>query len=284
MSLYKPSRLFALLQEHDTGAKKRFSQNFLIDRNILRKIATAAKIEKGDIVIEIGSGPGALTEILLEHGALVTAIEIDKTLIDILKHALGENASLEILQADVLKLPLALLCEKKARDKKIKIVANLPYHITTPILTRLVPLSRWIDSVTVMVQKEFAERICASAGSADYGSFTLFMQYYSERSYCFTINPSCFYPAPQVHSALIHCALHTPPLEEALAENFFKLTRSAFQQRRKMLRSSLKKLYPRIAEALQALALNPNTRPEELSLDAFLSLFAHLIQCDIGGR
>lgn len=279
MKIYKPSELHVFLNAHGISAKKRFSQNFLIDYNILKKIASTADIQQGDCVFEIGAGPGALTEVLLEKNAHVLAIEVDSEFAELLGRLQNAQNALEIVQADVLKLPLESLCEEKATfHKKIKVVANLPYHITTPILTRLLPLSPWIESLTVMVQKEFGERMVGHVGTSAYSSFTLFLQFYSTAKFCFTISPSCFYPPPKVQSAVVHCTLREPPLPPREAEAFFKMTRAAFQQRRKMLRTSLKNHYPvdQIDQALDQMQLNPKIRPEELSLSQFLTLFSML--------
>lgn len=273
---YKPSELHALLNAYGITAKKKFSQNFLIDLNILKKIISIAEVQAEDIILEIGPGPGALTQTLLDRKAQVIAVEVDHQFAHALSRLQDKDHSLEIIENDVLKLPLEDLCEEKARlPKKIKVVANLPYHITTPILVRLLPLCHCIESLTVMVQKEFAERMTAPVGTAAYSSFTLFLQFYSDVKLCFTISPSCFYPPPKVHSAIVHCKLHEPPLRQEDVDGFFKMTRTAFQQRRKMLRSSLKSLYPVpfLDKAIQDMGINPKVRPEELSLDQFLTLF-----------
>jgi 16S rRNA (adenine1518-N6/adenine1519-N6)-dimethyltransferase len=276
--IYKPSALIAFLEEHGISAKKRFSQNFLIDYNILKKIVSAAHIQEGDLVLEIGAGPGALTEILLEAKANVIAIELDPDFARVLDRLQDDKHSLEILEGDALKIDLEELCRQKAGHKKIKVVANLPYHITTPILTRLLPMHRWVESLTVMVQKEFAERMAAKAGTSSYSSFSVFLQFYSAVKLLFTISPSCFYPAPKVHSAIVHCALHPPALKEMEEKHFFTMTRTAFGQRRKMLRSTLKSLYPVqcIDAALEKMHLDLKVRPEELSLSQFLTLFHFL--------
>lgn len=275
MKIYLPSKLRLALESQGTHAKKRLSQNFLIDSNILKKIVSAAGVEKEDGVIEIGAGPGALTEILLDKGALVMAIELDKELIPILSQLQEAHPQLKIVQGDVLKLSLETLCAQMAERKKIKVVANLPYHITSPILTRLLPLHQWIESVTVMVQKEFAERMAAEPSSKEYGRFTLFVRYYSKVRYQFTIKPSCFYPAPKVHSALVTCSLYPSPFTPSKEAAFFDLTRTVFSQRRKMLRSSLKSLYPleKIDAALTELGIDLKARAEMLSLEQFLELF-----------
>ncbi len=270
MKIFKPSELHAFLKAHGTRAKKSLSQNFLIDGNILRKIVQVAKIVPGDLVIEIGPGPGALTEALLEAGAQVIAIEMDPIFSEALQRLKQPGYSLEIVQGDALAIDLAAL----AKGKKAKIVANLPYHITTPLLTRALPLFNSFSSLTLMVQKEFAVRMIGKPSTPNYSSFTIFTQFYADAKLAFTIAPSCFYPPPKVHSAIMHCTLHPPP-EGIEPEAFFQLTRTAFQQRRKFLRSTLQALFPRaeIEQKLSAMGLKHSARPEELSLDQFLTLF-----------
>ncbi len=277
-NIYRPSELHAFLKEHGAAARKSLSQNFLIDYNIIKKIVQAAQIAPNDIVIEIGPGPGALTEVLLDHGAHVIAIELDRKFAHALSRLQTEGRHLEIIEADVLKLDIEALCARHAKDKSIKVVANLPYHITTPILARLLPLHESITSLTLMVQKEFSERMVASVGTSSYSSFTVFLQFYCDVKPCFTISPTCFYPPPKVHSAVVQCTLHPPVLPEHNHESFFKMTRTAFQHRRKMLKSSLKELYSvqQIEEGLKILHVNPKVRPEELSLNQFVDLFRFL--------
>jgi len=275
MRLHRSSELRLFLNELGIDAKKGLSQNFLIDGNILRKIIKAAGIHPKDHVLEIGPGPGALTEFLLEFDAHVTAIEIDPHFASALKRLQTEGRSLTIFQEDFLKFPLEEYLEKI--PGKVKVVANLPYHITTPILTKLLPMHDKIESVTIMVQKEFAKRMTAAPGSSDYGSFTVFAAFYSNPSYCFTVEPTCFYPRPKVQSAIVHCQLQTPPLSDT-AESFFTLTRTAFQKKRKMLKTSLKDLFPAasVEQALTDMGISPQARPEELSLQQFLALFEKL--------
>lgn len=276
MKLYRASELRLFLEELGLDAKKGLSQNFLIDGNILRKIVAAADVHPHDHVIEIGPGPGALTEFLLEGQASVTAVELDADFAKALKRLQGGTSPLQIFQQDFLDFPLEEFF-KQQKARKWKVVANLPYHITTPILTKLLPLNAWIDSVTIMVQKEFARRMTAKPQSADYGSFTLFTEFYSHPTYCFTVEPTCFYPRPKVQSAVVHCKLQKPPIFDR-QEEFFKLTRSAFQKRRKMLRASLKELFPpeAVENALLDMKLPLKARPEELSLQQFLTLFEKL--------
>jgi len=278
MKISKPSELKKFLEENQLVAKKASSQNFLIDGNILRKIVKEAELSSEDVVLEIGPGPGALTEALLETGCLVVAIEKDDSFAALLtKRLVSPETKLKVISSDFLKTPLEPLLSPF--QNKAKVVANLPYHITTPILTRLLPLHALFSDLILMVQKEVALRFVAEVGSKEYSSFTLFLQFYSEARYCFTVEPTCFQPKPSVQSAVIHLRLRPPPfLEEQ--ERFFQLTRTAFKQRRKMLRASLKPLFSaaQIENALQTLHLRPTSRPEELSLSQFLQLYALLIE------
>jgi 16S rRNA (adenine1518-N6/adenine1519-N6)-dimethyltransferase len=281
MKIYKPAELHAFLNSLGIHAKKGLSQNFLIDGNIIGKIIACSGVQKGDLVLEIGPGPGALTQALLEKGAHVTAVEMDRVFAEALNRLQIPGHHLTVVEQDFLKFPLLeFLQEHASQYKKVKVVANLPYHITTPILSSLLPLHRWIESVTTMVQKEFGERMSAKVGSPEYSSFTLFLEFYSKVHYAFTVSPNCFYPRPKVHSAVVKCILHPPPLEENDIEAFFAMTRGSFQKRRKMLRSSLKELYPveNIEAALLSIGVNPMSRPEELSLNQFLALFRFLGQ------
>jgi 16S rRNA (adenine1518-N6/adenine1519-N6)-dimethyltransferase len=277
MSVFKPTALHGFLQEKNLRPRKALSQNFLIDGNIIRKIIAAAMLEKEDLVIEIGSGPGALTEAILNHGCEVIAIEKDPSFAASLERFQTKERQLMIFQEDFLSFPLEKTLKDLKKDKKVKVVANLPYHITTPAILRLLPLYRQISSLTLMVQKEVAIRLTAKKNTPEYGSITLFTSFYSAPSYCFTVEPTCFFPRPKVKSSIVHFTLRQPPIEN-LASDFFQLTRCAFQQRRKMLRGSLKSLYAseKVQEVLVALGLPCSTRPEELSLDEFLKLFIHL--------
>lgn len=268
--LFRPTELRAFLNELGIDAKKGLSQNFLIDGNILQKICTLADIRAGDRVLEIGPGPGALTEALLQRGAHVTAIEMDGVLAKMLGRLDGD---LKVVEGDALTIPIESLLEG---EERWKVVANLPYHITTPILALLAPLNERISSITVMVQKEVARRFIAKKNTADYSSFTLFLQFYGAVRYGFTVEPTCFYPRPKVQSAVVKIDLK--PFPQVVAEDFFRLTRTAFKQRRKMLRASLKELYgaEQVEWALASLSFPNTTRPEDLSLDNFLDLFKKL--------
>jgi 16S rRNA (adenine1518-N6/adenine1519-N6)-dimethyltransferase len=272
MNIFKPSELQAFLKERGMHAKKKFSQNFLIDGNIIQKMIDTASVSRDDLIIEIGPGPGALTEALLETGALVAAIEMDALFAKELHRLQTPDQHLEIICSDILKFPLVDFLQKHSR--KYKVVANLPYHITTPILTLLLPLYQTIESLTIMVQREFADRMIAEKKMPEYSSFTLFLQFYASVEKSFTISPNCFYPRPKVYSSVVHCKLH-PPLLETHSDAFFLLTRTAFGKRRKMLRTSLKDLYSieKIEQVLVKLGHLNTARPEELSIDDFISLF-----------
>jgi len=272
--IYKPSELRAFLLARGIRPKKGLSQNFLIDGNIIQKIIKSAKVEPSDLVIEIGPGPGALTQALLDAGAEVIAIEKDRSLAADLARLQTEDNRLNIQCEDALCFPLADILQ----GRPAKVVANLPYQITTPLLTTLLPLYPAITSLTVMVQKEFAARLKAKPHSEDYSSITLFFEFYATLSSHFLVSPSCFYPQPSVYSSVVHCSLHAPPLPAQKIEPFFQLTRTAFQQRRKMLKVSCKELFNStlLEEALGQLNLPIKARPEELSLSQFLDLFALL--------
>ncbi|MDR2539177.1 MAG: 16S rRNA (adenine(1518)-N(6)/adenine(1519)-N(6))-dimethyltransferase RsmA [Chlamydiales bacterium] len=274
MSIYKPSVLKEFLRFSHIRPKKALSQNFLIDGNVVRKIIDTAQIQAGDMVLEIGPGPGALTEALLAKGAIVTAIEKDFVFAERLYRLQGLG-NLTIEREDFLLFNLENFLDSK--KDKIKVVANLPYHLTTPILLTLLPRYEEIDSLILMVQKEYADRMVASSKTSHYSHLSLLVSFFCQTKLIFTINPSCFFPKPKVRSAIVHCRLNAPTLKEDM-DAFFFLTRSAFQQKRKMLRSSLKPLASSklIEQALRAIHLPITARPEELNLQEFISLFAQL--------
>jgi 16S rRNA (adenine1518-N6/adenine1519-N6)-dimethyltransferase len=269
MKLSSPSHLMNFLDEEGARPQKKWSQNFLVDGNIVDKIVKTSKAEKGDLVLEIGPGPGALTQALLAQGCTVIAIEKDP----LFAKALGRlGNSLTVFEEDILKFPIeTFLKERLQLGQKARIISNLPYHITTPIAARFLPLHDLVSSLTFMVQKEVALRFTAQKGEKDYGSLALLTQFYSNASYAFTVSSSCFFPKPKVQSAVIQLELKQPPLLQDQEKGFFKLTRSAFNQRRKMLRSSLKELC-----SLEVLKEFESMRPEELSLDDFLKLFSRI--------
>lgn len=273
--MYQPGALKDFLRSLGVEPKKGLSQNFLIDGNILRKIVSEAVVKPGDHVVEIGPGPGALTEALLASGAHVTAIDKDHIMAGALSRLQTDDHRLEVICEDILDVDLASI----AKGGKINVIANLPYHITTPILTSLAPMQETIGRIVVMVQDEVARRITSKAGEEDYSSLSVFSQFYANVKYAFKVSRKCFYPVPGVDSAVVVYDLKKPPLESKEdIEGFFKLTRTAFGHRRKMLRASLKEIYlsQDVTQALEKLGLNPLSRPEELSLQNFLDLYKSL--------
>lgn len=274
--MYKPSDLREFLDRLNIRPKKGLSQNFLIDGNIIRKIVETANVKPGDIVLEVGPGPGSLTEALLEAGATVLAVEMDPILARELERLKNQNKTLEIFCADILEFPIVSKVKPYlSKGQKAKVIANLPYHVTTPVLTKLVQHHEIFSSLTLMVQDEVARRFVGKPGTSDYSSITVFLNFYSTPKYAFQVSRNCFFPVPRVQSAVVVLDLKKPPLEKN-QERFFEMTRTAFNQRRKMLRTSLRDLYPGITEALQAIGKNPQARPEELSLDDFLALYKEL--------
>lgn len=235
-----------------------------------------AKVNATDTVLEIGPGPGSLTEALLETGARVIAVEKDRVLADALQRLNTPDNRLQVFCEDILTFPL----ESLAKDKKLKVIANLPYNVTTPILAKLVPLHDLFTSLTLMVQEEVARRFVGTPGTSAYSSFTIFLNYYSTPCYGFKVSHNCFYPPPNVESAIVCLNLHTPP-KVSNQEEFFTMTRTSFEHRRKMLRASLKDLYgsENITKGLEACGLNPLARPEDLSLAQFIKLFEQLNNC-----
>lgn len=272
MALYKPTELHQFLNSLGIHPKKSLSQNFLIDGNIIRNIVKTAKVEPGDVVIEIGPGPGSLTEALLGAGAHVIAVEKDAILAKALERLSSVGGTLEVHCADIMEFPLQEVLEKKG--KKAKVIANLPYHVTTPIISNLVVKNEFISDIVVMVQDEVARRFTAHPGTSEYGSFTLFLSFYSTAHYAFKVSKNCFFPVPGVQSAVVHIEPKAPPagIDE---EVFFKITRTAFEHRRKALRASLRELYSpeKVMEALAKMGKQPLTRPEELSLDEFITFY-----------
>lgn len=275
MPIYKPTELRAFLDGLGIAPRKGLSQNFLIDGNIIRKIVAAAAVQPGDIVLEVGPGPGSLTQALLEAGAVVVAVEKDTTLAEALKRLQTPTEQLHIYCEDILNFDAEKVLRPLLKGQsKVKMIANLPYHLTTPILAKFAVQDDLFSSLTVMVQEEVGRRIVSHPNTPEYSSFTVFLQFYTDPIYSFTVKRSCFYPIPNVDSAVVHLSLH-PPMLKGDASDFFKMTRTAFEHRRKMLRASLKELYgsEKVMAALESLSLNPLTRPENLSLDDFLHLF-----------
>ncbi len=278
MPIYKPSELRLFLNGLGVSPKKVLSQNFLIDGNIIRKIVESACVQPGDIVLEIGPGPGSLTEALLDKGVHVLAVEKDRVLARALERLKSPDNNLEIFCNDILEFPVeTVLARYLSEGRRAKVIANLPYHLTTPILMRLISMRDTFSSLFVMVQEEVARRFTAMPGTSDYSSFTIFLNFYAALHYEFMVSRHCFFPEPNVQSAVVSLELKQPPTVSN-EEQFFKTTRAAFSQRRKMLRASLRPLYATeaITKALIDLGFDPQSRPERLSLEDWLRFFERL--------
>ena len=271
----------AVLQKTNFQFKKQFGQNFLIDSSVLDHIISHAKIQKEDLVIEIGPGIGTLTEALCEHAGQVIAIEIDDKLIPILEENLAGKENFYLLHQDVLKVDFTELLKEYPSFSSVKVVANLPYYITTPILMSLLEKKLPLSSITVMVQKEVAERIQAGPGSKDYGALSLAVQYYSKPEIVQEVPPHCFIPRPKVSSMVIHLSVYKKsPVECENPEYLFKTIKASFMQRRKTLVNALsaglgidKEV---IKSVLSALSFPENVRGETLSLDEFAEISDNL--------
>lgn len=277
MPLYRPSELRQLLQEIGAGPKKHLSQNFLLDGNIIKKIVRLADVSPDDLILEIGPGPGALTEALLATGASVVAIEKDKVFADALAQLDPGGTQLKVFCEDFLKWDLPSNIGPFLKGRKGKVIANLPYHLTTPIVSALIPMNHLFSRAVLMVQEEVARRFVAAPGSKVYGSITLFLKFYSTPEYGFRVSRNCFYPRPNVESAVVKFDLHSPP-QQVDPERFFQLTRTAFGHRRKVLHNALEEVYKPslVQEALNDMGKSRLSRPEELSLDEFIVLFNKL--------
>lgn len=266
----------ALIQKYQFVFQKKFGQNFLVDPHVLEKIIRAAQISKEDVVLEIGPGIGTMTQCLAEAARQVIAVEIDENLIPILKETLRAYANVHVIHEDILKVDICALAQEYHGGKPIKVVANLPYYITTPIIMGLFEQHVPIDSITVMVQKEVAERMQAGPGTKDYGALSLAVQYYAEAYLVANVPPNCFIPRPKVGSAVIRLTAHqTPPVKVEEEKLMFALIRASFNQRRKTLHNGLNNSpeipYSKeeIGRALEDLGFSPSVRGEALTLGQF---------------
>lgn len=277
--LSNPQKTIEIIQKYEFAFQKKFGQNFLIDGHVLNKIIAAAEITKDDFVLEIGPGIGTMTQYLAEAAGKVMAVEIDRMLIPILQETLAEYENVEILNEDVLKVDIAALVEEKNGGKPIKVVANLPYYITTPIIMGLLENHVPVESITVMVQKEVAMRMQAGPGSKDYGALSLAVQYYCDPYIVANVPPNCFMPRPKVGSAVIRLKTHTqPPVTTKDEQLMFRLIRASFNQRRKTLANGLNNSSElsfskeQIAQAIEKLGVSASIRGEALTLEQFATL------------
>ncbi|WP_461822274.1 16S rRNA (adenine(1518)-N(6)/adenine(1519)-N(6))-dimethyltransferase RsmA [Blautia stercoris] len=268
-----------VLQKYDFVFQKKFGQNFLIDSHVLDKIVSAAGITKDDFVLEIGPGIGTMTQYLAASARKVFAVEIDKALIPILEDTLKEFDNVQVINQDILKVDIKKLAEEHNDGKPIKVVANLPYYITTPIIMGLFESQVPIDSITVMVQKEVADRMKVGPGTKDYGALSLAVQYYAEPYIVANVPPNCFMPRPKVGSAVIRLTRHEkPPVEVADEKLMFRLIRASFNQRRKTLANGLNNSpelsYSKeeIQQTIEKCGFKAGIRGEALTLKDFAKL------------
>ena len=277
--LGNPQYTIEVLQKYDFVFQKRFGQNFLIDTHVLEKIIRASGITKDDFVLEIGPGIGTMTQYLAEAAREVTAVEIDDALIPILKDTLKDWNNVTVIHGDVLKTDIRRLAMEKNEGKPIKVVANLPYYITTPIIMGLFENQVPIDSITIMVQKEVAERMQVGPGTKDYGALSLAVQYYAKPEIVANVPPNCFMPRPKVGSAVIRLTRHeNPPVDVKDEKLMFRLIRASFNQRRKTLANGLKNSQElnyskeQIESVIEKCGLPLNIRGEALTLEQFAGL------------
>ena len=274
-----PKHTIEILQKYQFHFQKKFGQNFLIDTHVLEKIVEAAGVGKDDCVLEIGPGIGTMTQYLAESARQVIAVEIDNNLIPILEDTLSDYDNVKILHADILKVDICALAEEYNGGKPIKVVANLPYYITTPIIMGLFESNVPIDNITVMVQKEVADRMQVGPGTKDYGALSLAVQYYAEPYIAANVPPNCFIPRPNVGSAVIRLTKHRqPPVQADDPALMFRIIRASFNQRRKTLQNGLNNSpelsfsKETIAAAIESLGLPAAVRGEALTLEQFAQL------------
>lgn len=282
-----PSATAEIIKQHQFVFQKKYGQNFLVDANILEKIIRLSEVTKEDCVIEIGPGIGTMTQYLAESAGKVIAIEVDKRLIPILNETLKEYQNVVILNADVLKVDIRKIVEKENNGKPIKVVANLPYYITTPIIMELFESGVPLLDITIMVQKEVAERMQVGPGTKDYGALSLAVQFYASPEILLQVPPACFMPRPNVGSAVIRLKRHeTPPVHVQDEKKMFALIHAAFGQRRKTLANALSAgfVYPdeagnpaqinrqQVCSALEKMGMRQDIRGEVLTLAQFAEL------------
>lgn len=279
-----------IIQKYGFAFQKRFGQNFLVDTHVLERIIRAAGLTKEDMVLEIGPGIGTMTQYLAENAGRVVAVEIDSNLIPILKETLQAYDNVTVLNEDILKVDIRALAEEYNGGRPIKVVANLPYYITTPIIMGLFESQVPIDNITVMVQKEVADRMQVGPGTKDYGALSLAVQYYARPYIVANVPPNCFMPRPKVGSAVIQLTVHEePPVCVEDERLMFRIIRASFNQRRKTLANGLKNSaeldLPReiIEESVEELGRGPGIRGEALTLEEF-ALLSNIIYRRINGQ
>ena len=274
-----PANTIAVLQKYNFNFQKKFGQNFLIDTHVLDKIIAESEITKDDCVLEIGPGIGTMTQYLAENAREVVAVEIDKALIPILEDTLSAYDNVTVINDDILKVDINKIVEEKNNGQAIKVVANLPYYITTPIIMGLFESHVPLKSITIMVQKEVADRMQVGPGTKDYGALSLAVQYYAKPQIVANVPPNCFMPRPNVGSAVIRLTRYdNPPVEVKDEKYMFALIRASFNQRRKTLingllnAGNLNITKEDVLQALETMELSPTIRGEALTLEQFATL------------
>ena len=283
--LGNPKKTIEVLQKYDFVFQKKYGQNFLIDTHVLDKIINAAEITEEDFVLEIGPGIGTMTQYLASRAREVFAVEIDRALIPILEDTLSDFKNVTILNEDILKVDIRKLAEEHNQGKPIKVVANLPYYITTPIIMGLFEEKVPVESITVMVQKEVADRMQTGPGSKDYGALSLAVQYYASPYIVANVPPNCFMPRPKVGSAVIRLSRHEkPPVEVRDSSLMFRIIRASFNKRRKTLVNGLKNAgdldftKEQIEKAVSDCGFPAGVRGEALTLENFAALANRLLE------
>ena len=277
--LSNPQRTIEVIKKYEFCFQKKFGQNFLIDGHVLDKIIAGAGVTKDDMVLEIGPGIGTMTQYLAEAAGKVVAVEIDRNLLPILQETLADYDNVKVIHADVLSLDLEKLVQEENGGRPIKVVANLPYYITTPIIMALFEQHVPLANVTVMVQKEVAARMKSGPGSKDYGALSLAVQYYAEPYIVANVPCNCFMPRPNVDSAVIRLTRYEePPVQVNYEKMLFKIIRASFNQRRKTLQNGLNNsselnfTKDQIAAAIAEAGFSPSVRGEALTLEQFAKL------------
>ena len=283
--LSDPKKTIEVIQKYQFAFHKRFGQNFMIYAHVLEKIVSAAGITKDDCVLEIGPGIGTMTQYLAESAGQVIAVEIDTNLLPILADTLKDYSNVKVINQDILKVDINELVKEYNNGRPIKVVANLPYYITTPIIMGLFESNVPIDNITVMVQKEVADRMQVGPGSKDYGALSLAVQYYASPYIVANVPPNCFIPRPNVGSAVIRLTRYQePPVQVKDPKLMFKLIRASFNQRRKTLQNGLNNSpeisfsKEEITKAIESLGVSPSVRGEALSLEQFAQLANYFVQ------
>lgn len=277
-----PHNTLEVLRRHNFTFQKKYGQNFLVDSNVLERIIGAARVTAEDCVLEIGPGIGTMTQVLAERAGKVIAVEIDRNLIPILEDTLSPYSNVTIINEDILKLDLKELIREQGEGRPLKVVANLPYYITTPIIMNLLEGGAPIGSITVMVQREVAERMQAGPGTKDYGALSLAVQYYAQPQVVANVPPNCFIPRPNVGSAVICLTKYDTPPVRCREREMFAIIRASFNQRRKTLANSLGNAgvlglsRERVTEILEEMGLPAMVRGEALTLEQFAELSSRL--------